>query len=360
MPDALRILQLISDRDRRGAQVFAVDLAAGLRASGATVETVALEPGAHGDLLAVRALGNRRFGLGTFRELRNMARHSDVVVAHGSSTLPASALGLIGTGRPIAYRQISDPGVWASSWSRRLRVGVFLRRTQAVVATSAASAAVVKRHYWLRSRPPVTVIPNAVPADRFRPPRPEERAAARCSLGLPAGSAVVLFVGAVAREKGVDLAIAALASLEPAFLVVAGDGPARRECEALAARELPGRHSFLGSLDDPQVAYWAADLFVLPSRTESMPAVLIEAGLCGLASVATDVGAVAEIIDDGVTGCLVPAGDGQALAGALQALARDPGRRRAIGAAAARRCTTHFTIDRVARQWVELLAGLAR
>lgn len=360
MPGALKILQLISDRDRRGAQVFAVDLAAGLQALGVAVETVALEPGAHGDRLPVRALGKRRFGLRTVRELRNVARQSDVVVAHGSSTLPATALGLIGTGRPIAYRQISDPGVWAASWPRRLRVAAFLRRTKAVVATSEVSAAIVKRHYRLRSRPPVTVIPNAVPAPRFRPPSPEERAEARATSGLPAGAVVVLFVGAVAPEKGVDLAIGALARLETTFLLVAGDGPARRQCEELAARRLPGRHLFLGSVDDPKRAYWAADVFVLPSRTESMPAVLIEAGLCGLASVATDVGAVAEIIDDGVTGCLVPAGDPQALTGALQALARDPGRRQTIGAAAAERCTMHFTIGRVAPQWVDLLTALVR
>jgi glycosyltransferase involved in cell wall biosynthesis len=360
MPGELRILQLISDRQRRGAQVFAVDLAAGLRASGASVETVALEPGTHGDLLPVRALGSRRFGLATFRALRGAARQSDVVVAHGSSTLPASVLGLIGTHRPIAYRQISDPDFWASSWPRRLRVGAFLRRTKAVVATSEAAAAAFKRHYRLRSRPSVTVIPNAVPANRFRPPHPEERAGARGRLGLPADSEVVLFVGALSPEKGLDLAVAALAALETAVLVVVGDGPARRQYEALAADRLPGRHWFLGSLDDPQVAYWAADLFVLPSRTESMPAVLIEAGLCGLASVATQVGAVPEIVEDGVTGCLVPAGDPQAMAAALEALTRDPARRRDVGSAAAERCAAHFTIDRVAPQWVDLLAALAR
>jgi len=360
MPDALKILQLVSDRDRRGAQVFAVDLATGLQSSGATVETVALEPGAHGDRLAVPALGTRRFALRTLRALRDAARHSDVVVAHGSSTLPASVLALVGTGRPIAYRQISDPGVWASSWPRRLRVAAFLRRTTTVVATSEAAAATVKRHYRLRSRPPVTVIPNAVPGGRFRPPRTEERAEARAALGLPADFEVVLFVGAVASEKSVDLAIAALATLPTAFLVVVGDGPARRECEALAAARLPHRHSFLGSLDDPRVAYWAADLFVLPSRTESMPAVLIEAGLCGLASVATDVGAVSEIIEQGVTGALVPPGAVPAMAAALDALVRDPARRRSMGSAAADRCRARFTIDRVAPQWIDLLTELAR
>src|SRR5438270_5385375 len=123
----LKVLQLITDRDRRGAQVFALNLAVGLRALGSTVETVALGPGAHGDLLPVRVLGTRRFGFRTLNELRRTARHYDVVVAHGSSTLPASALALIGANVPIVYRQISDPTFWASSWLRRLRVAAFLR-----------------------------------------------------------------------------------------------------------------------------------------------------------------------------------------------------------------------------------------
>src|SRR4051812_22391837 len=96
----LKVLQLITDRDRRGAQVFALDLAAGLQALGATVDTVALAPGTHGDRLPVRALGARRLGFDTLKKLRSAALGYDVVVAHGSSTLPASALALIGTGLP--------------------------------------------------------------------------------------------------------------------------------------------------------------------------------------------------------------------------------------------------------------------
>ena len=71
----LRILQLITDRERRGAQVFALDLAVRLRASEAEVETVALVPGVHGDLLPVRALGTRRLGWRTLKELRRLVEY---------------------------------------------------------------------------------------------------------------------------------------------------------------------------------------------------------------------------------------------------------------------------------------------
>lgn len=352
----LTILQLITDRDRRGAQVFALDLAGGLRELGATVETVALTPGTHGDLLPVRALGTRRFGFRTLKELKRIARGYDVVVAHGSSTLPASVFALIDPGLPIVYRQVSDPEVWAASWPRRLRSAAFLRRMSAVVALSAGTSTTLKRHYWLRSRPAVTVIPNAVPEDRFRPPTAEQRAHARAALGVPVDSDVILFIGALAPEKGVDLAIRASAELPGGVLLVAGDGPQRRDLEALASRWMPHRCLFVGPLEDPQVAYWSADVLIFPSLSEAMPAVLIEAGLCGLASVTTEVGAIREVIDHGATGLIVPSGDAQALASALAALMSDPSLRSAMGAAAAERCSSRFTISHIAPVWLDLLS----
>lgn len=349
---------MITDRERRGAQVFALDLAVGLRELGATVETVALAPGTHGDLLQVRALGSRRLGLRTLKELRHLACSYDVVVAHGSSTLPASVLALVGMRVPIVYRQISDPKIWASSWPRRFRVAAFLRRMKAVVALSEATSMSLKSHYWIRALPPVTVIPNAVPDGRFRRPTPQERVEARSILGLPVESDVILFIGALAPEKAADLAIMASAVLPAALLLVVGDGPQRPELEALALRRMPHRFFFVGALDDPRVAYWSADLLLLPSRSESMPAVLIEAGLCGLASVATDVGAVREVIDHDVTGLVFPVGDTEAMSSAVSALMNDSAARVAMGLAAAGRCAERFTIARTASTWLDLLSSV--
>jgi glycosyltransferase involved in cell wall biosynthesis len=125
---------------------------------------------------------------------------------------------------------------------------------------------------------------------------------------------------------------------------------------------MPHRCVFVGPLPDPQVAYWSADVLVFPSLSEAMPAVLIEAGLCGLASVATDVGAIRDVVEDGITGLVVPSGDAQALASALSALMSDPSRRLRMGVAAAERCSSRFTINHVAPMWLELLstAGLGR
>ena len=86
--------------------------------------------------------------------------------------------------------------------------------------------------------------------------------------------------------------------------------------------------------------------------------VLIEAGLSGLASVSTDVGATREVIDHGRTGLVVACDDAEALASAVAALMRDPARRLAMGNAALDRCSERFTIGRVAPMWVDLLSGL--
>ena len=82
----------------------------------------------------------------------------DITVAHGSSTAPACALA--GLRRPpFVYRQISDPGFWAGTWLRRLRVALYVRRAAHVVCLSAVVADGFRQHYWL-SACTTTVIPN--------------------------------------------------------------------------------------------------------------------------------------------------------------------------------------------------------
>ena len=161
---SLHILQVVTDRDRRGAQVFATDLEVGLRLAGHHVHTVALARSPFGDALDIDVLGPSRFARATLTALRAAARQADVVVAHGSSTLPACALGLLGTGTPFVYRQISDPEFWASTWPRRMRVAAFLRRAAGVVALAPSAADALVRHYRI-ARDRMDVSPNAVPAD---------------------------------------------------------------------------------------------------------------------------------------------------------------------------------------------------
>lgn len=352
---AERFLQVISDTDRRGAQVFATDLAEAISGLGPDVETVALVRGWSPAGLDVPVLGPRRSALSTTVELRRLARHADVVVAHGSSTLVACALGLAGVSTPVVYRQISDPLYWAGSTARRLRVGAYLRRVRTIVALSEGIAAVLRDRYRLAAER-ITVIPNAVPFAAFRPPTEQERAGARASLGLKGHDPLVVFVGALTVEKGVLDAVAAVAALADAHLLIAGDGPLRDEVQARGMEMAPGRVHVTGPLKQIATAYWAADVLAFPSLAgDSMPAVLIEAGLCGLPVVASDVGAVAETVEDGVTGAVVAPGDMDGFRASLASLVADVGLRREFGLRARERCTAQYTFESVGPKWIDTL-----
>jgi glycosyltransferase involved in cell wall biosynthesis len=316
-----RVLHVITSTQRRGAETFAVDLATALGARGVASEVVALAPGA-GDTLDVATLGPTGLAPATLRALRRRAAGAPAVVAHGSRTLPACALALAGRRTPVVYRSIGDPGAWAGGPVRRLRT---------------------------------RVLPNGVPADRCPVPDAAARAAARTRLGLPAGVPVVAAIGALSAEKRVADAIDAVAAVEGAHLLVAGDGPERPALEPRAAATLGERAHFAGVLPGPADALAAADVVVSCSRTEGMPGVLIEAGLSGRPAVATDVGGVAEIVRDGETGVLVRPGDVDGLTAALvRALAERSG----LGAAARAHCLATFEIGVVADGWADLLRTL--
>jgi glycosyltransferase involved in cell wall biosynthesis len=350
-----RVLQVITDTDRRGAQVFALDLQIAL-ADEFDVETVALAPGRRRDL-DVKVLGSSRLGLTTLRALRHATRDAAVVVAHGSSTLPASAVATVATGVPFVYRQISDPVFWTPTAARRFRVRLALSRARHVVALWPGSARVLHERFGVPERR-ITVVPNGVPA-RISPSTATARSDARVTFALAPDRPTVVYLGALVPEKGVDVAIRALAHVPDAQLLVAGDGPERDALEHLAHACAPARVTFTGSVDDPQHVYDAADVVVLPSRGgDSMPAVLIEAGLARLPAVSTPIDAIPEVVVDGETGVLVPPGDATALGQALCEVLADPARARALCDAAFARCSAHFTMPVVAEQWAAVLRAM--
>jgi glycosyltransferase involved in cell wall biosynthesis len=364
----MKILQVITDTDRRGAQVFATDLGGALRARGHHVDTVALAPGTTVPALDVPTLGPTRLSATSLRALRARARDADVIAAHGSSTLPACALATVGLRTPFVYRQISESLFWAPNALRRWRVRAFLSRAKRVVSLSATQADVLVEHFGVARRR-IDIVPNGVPQASFGPASPGDRGFARERFEIPRDAFVVLSISALVPEKGVDRVIDAVAGMAVAdetasgapWLLVAGEGPARRELEAHAATALGARTRFVGSVADPLPAYAAADVVVLASKGgDSMPATLVEAGFCAVPAIATPVGAITDVVLDGVTGVIVPR-DARvpAFTAALQDLAGDADRRTAMGAAARAHCLEHFEIGVVARQWEAALEAAA-
>jgi glycosyltransferase involved in cell wall biosynthesis len=173
----------------------------------------------------------------------------------------------------------------------------------------------------------VRVIPNAVDTTVFRPDV-ERRKAVRAQLGLSPSTRVVACVGRMTRQKGQSTLIHAMAqvakTIEDCQLLLVGDGPDNAELRRLAnSLGLEKRISFLGVRSDVPDLLRAVDVLAVPSLHEGFGLVLIEALASGVPVVASNTGPVPEIVDDGVTGKLVPAGDAPRLAGAITALLSD-------------------------------------
>jgi len=340
-----RVLVVVSSTQRRGAQLEAVAVAEGLRRYGVETDLTALERAPEG--LDLPVLGPAARHPETLRALRRLARRHDLVVAFGSTTLPACAAGLAGSRVPWLYRSIGDPGAWVRGRLHRERTGLLMRRAHQVVALWPAAGRQISSLYRV---PPkrIVSIPNGRDPARFTPASPDQRRVARERLGVPADVPVAVVIGALDADKRVEDAITACGKVPDLHLVVAGDGPQR------PAADLTPRVRFLGAVPDPAAVLAAADLGLLTSRTEGMPAAVIEALFCGLPVVATDVGAVADIVEVGTTGLLVPVGDVGAIAAAIETVLTWP--REQVGARRAD-LVARYGIDAVVARWADLLTG---
>ena len=175
-----------------------------------------------------------------------------------------------------------------------------------------------------------------------------------------------LFVlGTVARfdpVKRLGALVGALRALERprvSLLLVGGGPEADRLQRLVAAAHLNGRVIFTGWLDDSARVYPAIDLYVTASAKEGLPLALLEAMGAGLAVVATDVPGHRDVVRDGETGLLVPAGDEKALAAAIATLMDDPERRRRMGQAGHARVLEEFTVRSMVGKTAEIYRAAA-
>jgi glycosyltransferase involved in cell wall biosynthesis len=167
----------------------------------------------------------------------------------------------------------------------------------------------------------------------------------------------LLFVGRLAVEKGLPFLVEAFARLCAGRLAlrltIVGDGPERQATEARArSAGVAGRIQFTGYQTPEQVAAWldTTDVFVLPSLAEGIPVVLMEAMASGVPVVATSVGGVSELVEDGVNGFLVPAAAPEILAQRIEALLDDPSLRCRFGREGRMKVTRDFNLaDETAR-----------
>lgn len=279
-----RVLHLISDNSRRGAQVFALQLQQELhRSHGLDGALVALRDEAVDPSAAVPAA----LAPHGRRERRRFISRYDVVVAHGSTTLDVAAIHAPGR---FVYRSIGDPRFWLDRPRRRLKTGLALARAAKVVALYDDAALALSE---LASVDPddVAVIPNAVEVDPTG-----VRHAGVDLIGVPGGERTAIFVGSLSWEKRVHLIIEAVAKTDGMHLIVIGTGPLEREVDELGARLLGPRFHHVGPLTDVRPYYAAADVLTLASVTEGQPGAILEAAAFGVPTVSAPVGGVPDML----------------------------------------------------------------
>jgi glycosyltransferase involved in cell wall biosynthesis len=292
------------------------------------------------------------------RRLRDL--RADVLCCHGYKSDVVGLLAARRRGLPIVA---VARGWTGASWRVRLYEWLdrlSLPRMDAVVCVSEAQARQVARTGVHAER--LHVIRNAIHTERFLP----TGAAARQVLQSLFVRPRALLIGAAGRlspEKGFDVFVEAAASVvrtrPDAGFVLFGDGPLRGAIARQIARLGLADHFVLaGFRDDLDRLLTGFDLTVLPSYTEGLPNVVLESFAARVPVVATAVGGTPEVIEDGVSGYLVPPGQPAPLAERILALLGSAALRERMGRHGQRQMRAHFSFEVQARQYRELFETL--
>ena len=252
-------------------------------------------------------------------------------------------------GIPVVERK----NVCRSSYYRpMLNLRLVDRFLHRFVTASISPSQAVRSHYSKRNYDPGTirVIYNGVEEAPQR--HRDQLAGKRREIGAPGNAFLVSFAGRLLPEKGVDVLLPALAQLpENVFGVIMGDGPRRATHDKQATILGLGRRvTFTGFRSDVREIFACSDAVAIPSYTESLANVALEAMAEGKPVVATDVEGMPEAVEHGITGFLVPPGDPAALAQGLAALAADAEAARQMGAEGRKRSLCRHSPRAMARQ----------
>lgn len=262
--------------------------------------------------------------------------------------------------RPALVTSIRGTYEWYSSLQWRLKRWA-TRRSAAVVANATAAARFAFGRMGLDDRR-LRIVRNGIAAPTDRDAL---RGRHRETLGIGPEVPLALFVGRLVDHKNLPMLVRAASRLARAGsairLAIVGDGPLAGALRAdLDAAGLARSVALLGARDDATALMCAADVLVLPSWREGLPNVVVEAMHAGCPVVATRVGGLPELVDDGVDGLLVPSDDDAALADALVRLERDPALRARLASAARARAARDHGVDAMVAAMRAVYADLLR
>ncbi len=316
--------------------------------------------------------------LSTDLRMVNAAAGATVVHSHTWYTGMAGHLSALLHGIPhvLTAHSLEPMRPWkAEQLGGGYQVSLWVERTavlgaDAVIAVSAGMRKDVLAAYPTLDPARVHVVKNGIDTDVWYPAPPDPEESVLEELGVDPSRPIVAFVGRITRQKGVPHLVAAAHRFHPDVqLVLCAGAPDTPEIGA----EVKSAVDALGA--ERSGVFWvrdflpvheireilsAATVFVCPSVYEPLGIVNLEAMACGTAVVASDVGGIPEVVDDGVTGTLVhydaedPRGFEAGLADAVNALVEDPAKADGFGSAGRKRCIDDFSWARIAEQTLEI------
>jgi glycosyltransferase involved in cell wall biosynthesis len=367
------IVQLAASPFLGGPERQMLGMAASLRASCRTVYLSFAEGGRCQALLnAARAGGHEAHALATnapryWRATTEIAEHlrrvrADVLCCNGYKP---DIIGWVAARRAgIPVLSISH-GWTAATWNVWLNEALdrfLLRRFDAVVCVSEAQAIRVRQCGVKPGK--IAVIRNAVDKTAFVEADSVQRFALE-SWFIQRPDWIVGAAGRLSPEKGfahlVETAAVVLRTLPNTGFVLFGDGPQRQSLlRAIARHGLEGRFILAGFRSDVSAFLANCDVAVLPSFTEGLPVVVLEAMAAGVPVVATAVGGTPEVVVEGVTGRLVAPGDPVGLAQRLIDLLPEKQTRISMGRAGRQRVKEHFTFEAQCEAYLQLFDRLTK
>lgn len=232
---------------------------------------------------------------------------------------------------------------------------------KAIAVSEATKKDWLKRTHMSADR--IVTIHNGIDPEVFQ--RKRSKSEARAKLGLKHDGIIIGAVGRLDKVKGFEYLIEAVAKLKSRFaklhLAIAGEGPLRKQLE-LHCHNLGVSNSvhFLGFQDDVQLVLDSIDVFAMPSLCETLGYALLEAMATELPAVGSSVGGIPEVIQEGVTGYLVPSRNSDQLVVKLAVLLNDPEMRHNMGTAARQRVIRHFHEKDMVRKTIDLYREMTK
>lgn len=375
----MRILQLVQRPQRRGAEIFAFEVSRQLEKYGCEVRTLylyhydgqtPLSVGPKDVLLEGNrgALQERLFGAHpvVLSRLMNAIERFDpdiIQLNGGRSVKYGTVAKLIMRAKlrgRLVYRVIDVPSAWnRKSWVQRIYRKILIPQVDGVIAVSSVSLDDAVRLYDVRC--PSQVILNGIDSEKLRTNR--SRSDVRAAYGAYDSDIVLLFLNSLVAQKRPDRFLRILGEVRKrqpcAIGWVVGDGPLGDKVRLLASEiGLDGACRFFGYQTDVASFINGADIVTMTSRTEGLPAVVLEAGFLGRPVVGTRVGGMSEAVIDGETGILVKENDTTEMVDALCHLIDNHALRIRLGEAAMERVKSNFTIEKIGAQYLSFFEQL--